>query len=58
MLLAARYKAMKELKKQLPYIEDGVLLSKLVAYSSKLVIVVYFIMWNSLNLINDLAYKS
>ena len=37
MLLAARHKAMKDLKKQLPYIEDGVLLSKLVAYSSKLV---------------------
>ncbi|XP_061197521.1 aromatic-L-amino-acid decarboxylase-like [Saccostrea echinata] len=36
MLLAARHKAMTQLKKQLPYMEDGVLLSKLVAYSSKL----------------------
>ncbi|XP_048760372.1 aromatic-L-amino-acid decarboxylase-like [Ostrea edulis] len=36
MLLAARHKAIRQLKAELPYIEDGILLSKLVAYSSKL----------------------
>ncbi|KAK3104464.1 hypothetical protein FSP39_002552 [Pinctada imbricata] len=36
MLLAARHKALKQLKGKFPLMEDGVLLSKLVAYSSKL----------------------
>ena len=36
-LLAARYKAIKELKKRHPHAEDGHLLSKMVAYTSKMV---------------------
>ncbi|XP_070207311.1 aromatic-L-amino-acid decarboxylase-like [Littorina saxatilis] len=35
-LLAARHEAIKRLKVRLPFVEDGILLSKLVAYSSKL----------------------
>ncbi|XP_067659502.1 aromatic-L-amino-acid decarboxylase-like [Haliotis asinina] len=35
-LLAARHTAMRQLKNRFPFIEDGLLLSKLVAYSSKL----------------------
>src|SRR5579884_2670619 len=34
-LLAARYAAIKGLKKKFPFEEDGVLLSKLMAYCSK-----------------------
>jgi len=34
-LLAARFATIKELKRRYPFVEDGILLSKLVAYCSK-----------------------
>ena len=36
-ILAARHAALKELKLRYPFIEEGVLLSRLVAYCSKIV---------------------
>ena len=40
-ILAARHAALKELKLRYPFIEEGVLLSRLVAYCSKIVSTVH-----------------
>lgn len=41
-MLAARYTTLKGLKNKFPFVDDGILLPKLVAYSSKLVCRNYF----------------
>lgn len=37
-LLAARFEVMKELRQRFPFVEEGLLMSKLIAYCSKEVI--------------------
>ena len=46
-LLAARHAAIGRLKVRLPFVEDGNLLSKLVAYSSKLVSISVFYVYRA-----------
>ena len=41
-MLAARYTTLKGLKNRFPFVDDGILLPKLVAYSSKLVSRYYY----------------
>ena len=57
-LLAARHAAIKDLKNKFPFVEEGVLLSRLVAYCSKLVSVLTYIHTPILNgpFLNILTY--